>query len=491
MRRIALIVVASLFAFTASAHAAEQRRPNIIWIVVEDMSAHFGCYGETSIRTPHVDALAARGTRFTRAYTTAPVCSTARSAMVTGMYQTTIGAHHHRSGRGVEKIYLPSHVRLVPQLFREAGYYVVNGGKGGGRRNRIAKTDYNFEWDESATYDGGDWSGRREGQPFFAQVQLSGGKLRGKGDGEAWPKRVIETLGSRTKHEQVKLPPYYPNHPVLLEDWAQYLDAVRYTDYEVGQVLKRLEDEGIADETIVFFITDHGISHSRGKQYCYEEGMHIPFIVAGPGIASGTLRDDLIQQIDIAATSLALAGIPVPEYMQGRDLFAKNYEPRKYVVSARDRCDETVERIRGVRAGDFKYIRNGYPQRPHLQPNRYKDGKPIQQVIRQLDAEGKLNAAQKLVTVKTRPVEELYDLRNDPWEIHNLAADPKHKAKLTEMRGMLDEWIKQTGDMGQQPEPEAMYDSDMAAYLGDGKGEGDDLLRANIAQMKKWAAEGK
>jgi arylsulfatase A-like enzyme len=473
--------------------AVAAERPNVLWIVVEDMSPHFACYGETTIETPHVDRLASEGVRFTRAFTTAPVCSTCRSALVTGTYQTSIGAHHHRSGRGTEKIELPDPVVLVPQLFQRAGYHTSNGAWPPAPRGRIGKTDYNFEWD-AAAYDAADWSDRKPGQPFFAQLQLRGGKHRGGGDGEAWPAKVKRTLGSVTDPDDVTLPPYYPDDPILREDWAQYLDACRVTDHEVGEILDRLKREGLLDSTYVFFLTDHGISHARGKQFCYEEGMRIPLIVRGPGLAAGSTRDDLALQIDLAASSLAFAGIAIPEWMPSVDLFAADHEPRAFVVSARDRCDETVDHIRAVRTPRFKYIRNFLPQRPYLQPNAYKDNKPIVRRIRELDAAGRLNETQSLVTAQSRAPEELYDLEADPWELHNLAADPAHAVRLRELRATLDEWIVETGDRGATPEPAAMYDSDMEVYLQGLRTKNPDRLaeiEANIATMKRWAAAGK
>jgi len=466
---------------------AAEARPNVVWIVVDDMSANFSCYGETTVQTPNVDRLAREGTRFRRAFTTAPVCSPCRSALITGMYQTTIGAQHHRSGRGVEKIHLPKGVEPVPALFQRAGYDTAIGGplvKGRG----LAKTDYNFEWDP-AIYNGNDWSGRKPGQPFFMQVQLHGGKYR---EGKNWPDTVQRALGTATRPEAVKLPPYYPRDPVLLDDWARYLDAVRYTDQQVGDVLARLEKEGILDQTVVIFTTDHGISHARGKQFLYDEGIHVPLIIRGPGVARGKVRDDLVEHIDIAATSLALAGIAIPQGMQGRDVFAPGVPGRDAVFAARDRCDETVDRIRSVRTERFKYIRNFYPARPHLQPNRYKDAKPIVQRLRELHERGQLDALQeRLLFAPGRPKEELYDLQSDPDEIQNLADDPAHRSTLEELRGRLDRWIEETGDRSRQPEPSAMYDSDMAVYLGEKNKTQDAALLKNIALMKQWAAEGK
>lgn len=483
---IALAVL--LTSIATDAYAAADKRPNIVWIFVDDMSAHLSCYGETAINTPHLDAMAKAGVRFTRTYVTAPVCSTCRSALITGMYQTTIGAHHHRSGRGKLKIRLPKGVQPVPALFQKAGYYTSNGSLG--RKGRKGKTDYNFEWDPSI-YNGADWTGRKKGQPFFAQFQLAGGKLRG---GKNWPARAKNSLGSNTPLSKVKLPPYYPNDPVIRRDWAEYLDAVRMTDAHVGQIIKRLKDEGVLENTFVFFMTDHGISHARGKQFCYEEGMHVPFIVRGPGLKAGSVRTDLVEHIDMTATSLALAGIEIPQKMQGRDLFAKDHKPRPFVVCARDRCDETVDRIRGLVTQRFKYIRNFYPKRPYLQPNAYKDHKPILIRLRQLHAAGKLNRDQLLIMAGTRPVEELYDLKNDPHELKNLANDPRHRTKLLELRKKLDAWIKQTGDKGVKPESTVMYDSDMAVYLKSlrrRRPERLKIIEANIRLMKKWRAAGR
>jgi arylsulfatase A-like enzyme len=501
MKVRSLAALPLLLVSIGAASAAE--RPNVVWIVVEDMSASFGCYGETSIKTPHVDALAKSGVRFTHAVTTAPVCSAARSALITGMYQTSIGAHHHRSGRGEVKIHLPEQIQLVPQLFKDAGYLTNNLGIDEFTRSPqqlqrnaavgTAKTDYNFEWD-AAAYDTTHWAKRASGQPFFVQVQLRGGKLRGKGDGEAWPRRAAEALGSATPLEAVKLPPYLPADPVILRDWAQYLDAVRYTDWEVGQIVERLRQAGDLENTYIFFITDHGISHVRNKQFCYDGGVHIPLIVRGPGIEPGSERHDVVEHIDLAAASLALAGIGVPKWMQARDILAKDYQPRQCVFSARDRCDETVDRIRSVRSEGFKYIRNLLPQRPYLQPNVYKDGKPIVQAMRRLHAAGELNADQAKIMADARPKEELYDLQRDPFELHNLAEDPAHQKQLAAMRAELDGWIKRTGDRGQQPEPEAQYDSDMAVYL-DGRAATANKsapdTRRNIALMKQWASQGK
>lgn len=488
---LSLTLFALLCRFTAAAD-----KPNILWFVVDDMSAQFSCYGETLIQTPHVDKLAKEGTKFTHAFVTAPVCSPCRSALITGMYQTTIGSHHHRSGRGVEKINLPEGVTPIPALFKKAGYYTCIGSglpvaPEKGKKNKagagLGKTDYNFEYD-AAIYDGPDWSARQAGQPFFMQVQLAGGKLRGGSEAaaEKLSAEAKAAFGKAVLPEEVKLPPYYPRDPVLLRDWAAYLDTVRFTDRHVGEVIARLEKEGLLENTLVIFMTDHGISHARGKQFLYDEGTHIPFVVRGPGIAKNAVRDDLIEHIDMAAISLAAANIPIPASMQGRDVFAKNYIKRDAVFAARDRCDETIERLRSVRTDRFLYIRNFYPERPHLQPNAYKDGKSIVKALRALHDAGKLDSVSEgLLFSPKRAPEELYEWTTDRWQLTNLASDPAHRQTLETLRSRLDRWITDTGDRG--AESMKMYDSDMAVYLK----KSDPEVEKNIALMKKWAAEGK
>ena len=467
-------------------------RPNILWIIIDDMSANLSCYGETAIETPHLDQLAEKGVLFSQAYVTAPVCSTNRSAFITGMYQTSIGSHHHRSGRGEMKIHLPKGVRPVPEHFQEAGYYTAITGWPNRSRDNLGKTDYNFEWDREM-YDGPDWSERKDGQPFFAQIHLPGGKHRSSTmeGNEQFRERIKKDLGSVTDLSKVILPPYYPHDLVLVDDWAAYLDSVRLTDKFVGDIIQRLKDEGDYENTVVLFMTDHGISHARGKQFLYDEGIHVPLIIAGPGIEAGQKRDDLVEHIDIAALSLGLADIEIPAKMQAKDILADDYKPRNTIYSARDRCDETVEYMRALRTQRFKYIRNYLYERPHLQPNRYKDNKDIIKALRAANEAGTLNQAQAMVFATPRPKEELYDLRNDPYEINNLAGDPKFKKQLDRFSKRLDTWIKRTGDKG--PESDAMYDSDMAVYT---ESKGKDpvqgkILTDNIALMKKWAAEGK
>lgn len=474
-------------------------KPNILWFVVDDMSANFSCYGEQAIETPHVDALAKEGTRFTHAYATSPVCSTFRSAMITGMYQTSIGAHHHRSGRGKHRIELPEGVQPVPVLFQKAGYHTCIGSGlpdldhcfhplKEAHRNRLGKTDYNFTWDK-AIYDGVDWASRKDGQPFFMQVQLHGGKLRGASAAsyEKFDRRITQLFGEITPPEKVKLPPYYPRDAIMLKDWSTYLDSVRLTDHHVGRVIERLRKEGLLENTLIVFFTDHGISHARGKQFLYDEGTHIPLVVAGPGIAKGAVRKDLVEHIDVAALSLAAAGIEIPKKMEGKDILAKDHQPKEAVFAARDRCGEAADRIRSVRTERFLYIRNYYPQRPHLMPSSYKDGKLIIKRLRELHAKGELSPlAEKLLFSATRPKEELYLYGEDVWQVRNLAEDAEHAKVLEAHRKLLDDWIVATKDPG--PETPEVYILETEDQL---KTSNNKIYRQNTEVYKQWAGEGK
>ncbi|MEM9018635.1 MAG: sulfatase-like hydrolase/transferase, partial [Verrucomicrobiota bacterium] len=339
-----------------------------------------------------------------------------------------------------------------------------------------------------------DWAGRAEGQPFFMQVQLAGGKLRGgsNSSSEKLAKRAEEILGSSVDPAAITLPPHYPDDPVFRIDWAAYLDSVRVTDWHVGEVVKRLSDEGLLENTLVVFFTDHGISTARGKQFLYDEGTHIPLVLRGPGIERGTERIDLVEHIDVAALSLAAAGIDVPKTMDGDDVLAKDFKPKDAVFAARDRCGETVDQIRSVRTGEFLYIRNFLPLRPHLQPSNYKDGKEIVSRLRELHEEGALSElTESLLFAEYRPEEELYRYADDPWQNQNLAGDPELSHVLEEMRERLEAWTEETGDPGREsPEIYAMeVDDELAGtnpkstrYLE---------FKANAELMKQWAKEGK
>lgn len=475
----------SAFLVVVTAHA-EQHRPNILWLVIDDMGIEFSCYGEEIIETPNIDRLAREGTRFENAFLTSPVCSTARSSLITGMYQTTIGAHNHQSGRGERKIHLPAGIIPIPTLFQQAGYTTTNGNfpkkpKG------LGKCDYNFEWDRGI-YDGGNLADRKADRPFFAQLQLFGGKNR---HGDKWVRQMApKSLGTLTDPSAVKLPPYYPRDPVILEDWARYLDTVRYTDKLVGEIVDQLEAEGVLDDTVIILFGDNGISHARGKQFLYDEGIRTPLIIRGPGIERGKVRDDLVEHIDLAATSLALADVEVPNWMQGDDILATNYQPKPAVYAARDRCGETVDMIRCVRTKQYKYVRNYFPDRPLLQPTNYKDTKPILIRLRELHVAGKLTDLQEeLLFAPERAPEELYDIEADPYETVNLADQLEHADVLRDLRTKLDEWMKQSQDPG--PESPEVYAQEMKYQIGRNRKNPKSYaaVKGNVELMERWVTE--
>jgi N-sulfoglucosamine sulfohydrolase len=424
--------------------AAPESRPNILWLISEDTSPDFGCYGHTLVQSPNVDRLAAEGTRYNAAFAAAPVCSAARSAMMTGMYQTTIGAHNHRSHRD-DGYALPAPVEVITKYFRDAGYFVSNGH--GVNWDKPGKTDFNFTT-TTAPFDGTDWRQRKAGQPFLAQYNFSMTHREFQRD----PERPIDPA-------KVELPPYYPDTPLLRRDWADYLESAQVLDRQAGTLLKRLEEDGLADNTIVVYHGDHGQAHARGKQWLYDSGTRVPLIVRKPdGAGAGKVSDDLVSLLDLAPTMMQWAGIEAPPHLHGRSLDTGT--PREFVVSARDRCDETVDRIRSVRTKQFKYIRNFYPERPYLQFNAYKKKQyPAVSVLELWQQEGKLTEAQKPFMAATRPEEELYDLAADPYEVKNLATDPGHEKTLKELRARLDHWIEESGDRGAVPEPAEITDA--------------------------------
>ncbi len=429
-------------------------QPNILWIIAEDFSPDLSCYGNKDLSTANIDGLASQGMRFTNAFMTSPVCSAARSALAVGMYQTSVGGHNHRSHRRDDYM-LPEPVRPFTQYLQEAGYHTSNLRNSHGLQG-TGKTDLNYNF-PGKLFDGEDWSERADGQPFYAQINFSETHRAFK----RFPENPTnpDTLTS--------LPPYYPDHPAVRLDWATYLDDTKHLDVKVGAVLKRLEDEGLADDTIVFFFGDHGRAMPRGKQFLWDSGIHIPLIARIPeklrprGYRAGELFEDLVSSIDITATTLRLAGVEPPEHMEGRPFFGPGVEPRSFAISARDRCDETRDRIRSVRDKQFQYIRNYYPDRPYTQQNIYKDTQyATLAAMRQLKEEGKLTGPPALFLADTRPPEEFYDTQADPHEINNLIEAPEHQARIEEMRGILDNWIEETGDMGETPEadfPEDEY----------------------------------
>ncbi|MCM2369723.1 sulfatase family protein [Aporhodopirellula aestuarii] len=407
---------------STSCHGEEPgtARPNILWITIEDWSADLSCYGTKGLHTPHVDQLASEGIRYERAFTTSPVCSTSRSAMMTGFHQNYIRANQHRE---YNKQPLPHGIKPIPHLLKDGGYFTAL---------MSWKTDCNFVPNtKEELFEGGDWSERAPGQPFFARITFGGTHRAWNRD----PERPIDIA-------DVELPPYYVDTPFVRRDWANGFEQMQLVDREVGAILKRLEDEGLADNTIVFFIGDHGRCHIRGKQFLYDGGIRIPMIMRWPGkVQPGQVDDSMVMSIDICATILDAAGVTPPVPLHGANLLGDEVAKREYVFAARDKMDETHDAMRAIRSKDYKLILNLMPERPWCQYNRYKESSyPVLAEMNVLHLTGKLTPEQDRFFAPTKPQVELFDLRQDPHEVHNVADDPTYQDVKSKMLAELENW---------------------------------------------------
>ncbi len=408
------------FAFADDRATGLARRPNILWITIEDWSPDLSCYGTKGIQTPNVDKLASEGIRYETAFTTAPVCSTSRSAMMTGFYQNYIGAHQHRTD---DKKPLPYGIRPIPHLLADAGYFTCL---------MSQKTDCNFLPDsKEELFMGEDWKERATDQPFFARITFGGTHRPWKRD----PQRPIEIA-------DVELPPYYADTPFMRRDWANGLEQMQLVDREVGAILKRLDDEGLAGDTIVFFIGDHGRCRMRGKQFLYDEGTRIPMIMRWPGrVEPGQVNHDLVMSIDICATILEAADITAPIPLHGKSLFSDEVKDREYVFTARDKMDDTHDAMRAIRSKDHKLIVNLMPERAYCQFSHYKESAyPDLAEMNVLNLQGKLTPEQAAFMAPRKPDIEMFDLRKDPHEVHNVADDPAYADVKAKLLSELSDW---------------------------------------------------
>lgn len=484
--RTLLFAVAALW--TAALAAAE--RPNILWISCEDISPHLGCYGDPLAITPHLDRLAEEGVRYSHAFTAAGVCAPNRSTIITGMYQTTIGTHHMRCNA-----VLPDSVRPFPLYLREAGYYCTN----------RSKKDYQFKdpketWDES----GGKahWKNREKGQPFFAVFNFTGCHESGIAGASKYESVTKDLAAAERQHpEKLKetLPPYYPATPVVLEDWKRNYELITAMDHWAAGLIRELKDEGLYEDTIIMFWSDHGVGLPRAKRWLYDSGTHVPLIVrvpekyrTGDQATPGTVSAELISSLDLGPTVLNLAGLAVPEVVQGRAFLGENLSaPRDYVYGARDRMDERYDIIRTVRDQRYRYLRNYEPLKPYYQYMNTPEKGATMRELRTEHAEGKLPEAAELFMADRKPVEELYDLEEDPYEVNNLAGDPAHAGRLAAMREVHAAWVRETRDIGLIPEPEIELREKAAgsrhAILADS---GDETLPARLGKVAAQASEG-
>lgn len=434
----------------------EQELPNIVWLVVEDQSPErFAMYGDSTIALPNVERLAQDGITFTNAVAPVPVCAPARSAIITGMYPTTLGTHNMRTyapwkQEGNEPtLRIPSYSPIVPQgtrmfteYLRKIGYYTANG----------PKEDYNFEktdaaWDESS----GErhWRKRKKGQPFFTVFNFAVCHESG-----IW-KKGDSTLYVSPK--SVYVPPYFPDTKIVRHDIAVNYSNLKRMDDQIGAVIQDLKEDGLYDNSIIFFYGDHGGPFPRHKRALYDTGLKVPLIIKFPGNEdAGSFDERLISFIDFAPTVLSLAGIEPPKVMQGTAQFGEFEvgDKPKYTFHSSDRFDELYDRLRAVRSARYKYIRSFNTELPHALPVSYREQMPLMQELNRLYAEGKLDETQSLWLKAPKPEEELYDLMSDPYELNNLADKPEMRDTLDHLRKVLEDWMKETHDLGGYPETE-------------------------------------
>lgn len=440
-------------ALSTTLHAAAPDRPNILWITCEDISPNLGCYGDQYARTPVLDGLAAQGVRYMNAYGITGVCAPNRSCLITGVYPSTLGSHGMRSTTR-----LPDSIKCFPEYLQAAGYYCTNN----------VKTDYNFAppktaWNESSKT--AHWRKRKDGQPFFSVFNFTVCHESQIRVPEAQYRKNTARLTPDQRHDpaKVSIPPFHPDTPESRKDWARYHDNITAMDYQAGDILAQLEEDGLADDTIVFFFSDHGAGMPGVKKWIWEMGLKVPFIVRfpdkykdwAPGAPGGT-TDRLVSFVDFPPTVLSLAGVEIPPHMQGSAFLGPAAgKPREQVYAIRDRMAERFDMVRVVRDKQFQYHRNFFPHLPWSQFTSYTEEMPTMRVWRRMHVEGHLNAVQDRY-FHTKPTEELYDIAADPFEINNLANDPRYAETLAKMRKQCREWMIDTGDMGLLPESEML-----------------------------------
>lgn len=441
-------------------------RPNIIWITCEDMSLHLSCFGEKSIETPNLDALAKNGVKYTNVYTVAGVCAPSRNGIITGMYPQSIGGDNMRNyqpgKRGEEEvtsrvlpsysIVPPDYVKCFPEFLRKEMYYCTN----------RPKEDYQFEapvtvWDESSNK--AHWKNRPEGKPFFAVFNL--GVTH---ESQLW---LRDSLPLEVDPEKVEVPPYYPDNAETRRAIARQLSNVREMDRQAGKLIQELKDSGLYENSYIFFYSDHGDGLPFVKREITKRGLYIPLIIKFPGQQNaGTTDNRLISGIDFGPTVLSLAGVTIPQYMHGQAFLGSQQKPaRKYIFASRDRMDGEVDRVRSVFDGRYQYLRNYMPDKPYYQNIVYRLQIPMMKKMLELKDSGKLNELQ-MRWFKTKPKEELYDTEKDPYQFNNLAANPAYKNKLKELKAEYDNWMNEVGDLHVLPEQDLrnkMWGNDKAA----------------------------
>lgn len=444
--------------FLLAAHSASAEGPNILWLTAEDLSQDLGCYDDPDATTPRLDAFARQSLKFDRAFATAPVCSPARSCLITGMFATSLGTQRLRS-----QFPVPDEVIPFPALLRQAGWYCSNN----------VKTDYNVRdeaafvraaWDESSP--NAHWHGRRAGQPFFTvfNSMTTHQSRTSVWTHEEFEKEIGSRLSPGERHDpdQITPPPFYPETREARRAWARYQDCITLMDRQMGEILDQLEADGLSDDTIVFFFGDNGMGMPRGKRCLYDSGMRVPLLVRFPKrwahlapSAPGSATGRLVSFVDFAPTVLSLCGISAPTHFQGTAFLGPDATaPREFAHGARDRVDEAFDVSRSVRDPRWLYVRNFMPHLPWMQPEAYSDASTFRQELKRLSADDRLPPPARHYPAAPRPLEELYDTQADPHQVHNLAASPDHRAQLQRMRAELRRWQLATRDTGFFTEPD-------------------------------------
>ena len=413
---------------TANAQSDDPMRPNILCITCEDISCYLGCYGDEVARTPNLDRLASQSIRYTNMHTPNGVSSPSRFALITGMYPSACGANYMRASYYDYDVCLPDNIKAYTEYMRAAGYFCTNN----------SKTDYQIStepthWDENSAT--ATWKDCPEGQPFFSIFNI--GTTH---ESQLWSRH--DPLETQPEDIDMSKFPYLPDVKEVRNDLARMYTNIAIMDRETQAIIDEMEAAGLADNTIVIWYSDNGGPIPRGKRSIYNTGTNVPFMIRFPdGYRAGEVEDRLVSFIDIPATILSLAGIDVPDYMHGRPfLGAQVAPPAEYVFSARDRYDDVADHSAGVRDKRFHYIRNFMPDSSNYIHNYYRLSLPMMQKMLEMRDAGELNEDQMKYFSKPRPVEEFYDLANDPYELHNIADDPMFRYDLERLRAAFDEW---------------------------------------------------
>lgn len=444
--RYLLPLIGLLLAIPIPASGQEKKRPklpNIVWITSEDHGPHMGCYGDLFARTPNVDKLARKGMLFTRAWSNAPVCAPARTAIISGLYPPSTGSEHMRS-----MTRLPKNMHLFPYYLRMLGYYCTN----------KVKEDYNLQkdgkvWDDSSNK--AHPKNRKPGQPFFAVFNST------KSHESQVRNPKVKLVSDPAK---VRVPAYHPDTPEVREDWTRYYDVIALVDADAGEVLRELEALGLLEDTIIIYFADHGSGLPRNKRTPLNSGLHVPMVMyfppawqhlAPPEYQPGGRSDRLVSFVDLAPTMLSIAGMPPPDWMQGRAFAGKHAaKAPEFNFGFRGRMDERYDFQRSVTDGRYVYLRNYMPHLPAGQHVEYMFQTPTTRVWKNLYDLGKLSEAQSLFWKSPREPEELYDLQNDRDEVKNLAGSKEHAAILDRLRKAHRDHVLRIRDVGFLPEDE-------------------------------------